>query len=343
MKTKLRYILLPFTLLYSAVLFVRHKLFDLGILKSTQPQVKTLVIGNLALGGTGKTPHTELLIERLKSENKIAILSRGYGRKTKGFILADNHSRPDIIGDEPHQIHKKFPKTPLAVCEDRVVGIKKLTELFKDLDLIILDDAFQHRRLSPHSSLLLTTYQNPFFDDILLPAGNLRDIKSRKKAADYIIVSKCPEDLSTNIMSDFRAEIKPSRNQKLFFSSIEYGSPLNFEGGDIPKECGVILVSGIAKPESFYSYCKSKFEVLEILEYVDHYDFLGKDLKAMENKLIKFANKNTVILCTEKDFYKLSSLFSESKFKQSLYFLPMRAHILEQEEDFINSIKNSIQ
>ncbi len=300
----LRYLLFPFAVLYDLITRSRNFLYDIGVLKSISFDIPVIAVGNLSVGGTGKTPFIEYLVSKyLKENKKIAILSRGYKRKTKGFILLnDTHTALDV-GDEPLQFFKKFGKQiSIAVDAKRVNGIKQLLKL-KSFDIILLDDAFQHRSVKASTYILLTKYQDLYTNDYLLPTGNLREHKNGAKRADIIVVSKCPSDLSKQEQNRIQSELNLKANQKLLFSTITYdnelkgGNPLHIEK---LKHKEIILVTGIANPSPLIIYLKSKHIKIKHLNYPDHYFFSNKDIKNI-NQL----SKNHIILTTEKDFVRL--------------------------------------
>ena len=218
----MRILLLPIALAYHIVLTIRHKLYDWHILKSTRFEEPVICVGNLNLGGTGKTPHTEYLINLLKDNYHVATLSRGYGRKTNGFKQAENTSTYEDLGDEPMQYFKKFPDIQVAVDEDRVDGVRKLLKSEITPEVILLDDAFQHRRIEAGLNILLTEYQRLYTDDYLFPTGTLRDVRSAAKRADFIVVSKAPKDLKEDEKRQIINKLKPTEKQKVFFSYLEY-------------------------------------------------------------------------------------------------------------------------
>ncbi|TDQ19405.1 lipid-A-disaccharide kinase [Algoriphagus boseongensis] len=303
-------LLAPVALIFRLVTGVRNFLYDQGLLKSHKGEIPTLVVGNLSVGGTGKTPHVEFLISQFKEEKKIASLSRGYGRKTKGFLQLSLASLPEEVGDEPLQLFQKFKgEIPVFVNEDRVLGIQKIKSLIPQLDLVILDDAFQHRKLKADFYLLLTPYSKPFSRDFLMPMGRLRESRNGAKRADAVIVSKCPGSLSKEEKNQFRNELLPylSSEVPVLFSSIKYGKPYSL-GSEYDFTGKVILISGLADDRLFIDYSRKEYHVLESFSFPDHYSYSEDDLDIFLEAAQIHQSQNPVFLCTEKDAEKLKSL-----------------------------------
>ncbi len=339
---RLRHLLYPLSLPYHLITAVRNQAFDMGILKSKSFDVPVLAIGNLSTGGTGKTPMTEFLIKHLK-EKKIGLVSRGYGRKTKGLILATPQHRFDEIGDEPHQIFHKFPQIKMALAEKRVEGIQVLLETEKP-DLILLDDAYQHRYVKAGFNILLTTYANPFYSDFILPAGNLRESRNGKKRANMMVVTKCPDNLSKDEAIKIQRKLRPEKGQSVYFAGLEYGEPVNYLGkGLVPKspassgsvqaleggqgDDSIILLTGIANPTPMREFLDKSYKIIRHLKYPDHHNFNTGDLEE-----IRKANSVYSILTTEKDWVRLNGLLEEDVLK-NIYYLPMQMKILFGEEE----------
>ncbi len=309
----LRKILFPFSLLYALVVRYRNYLYDAGIKKSTVFRTKTICIGNLSVGGTGKTPMTEYLIGQLKNDHKVAVLSRGYKRKSTGFLLADEQSSVESLGDEPYQIHNKFPKIAVAVDADRRNGIALLEKQIKP-DVILLDDAFQHRKVKAGLNILLTAYGKLYCDDWYLPTGNLRDSKREAKRADVIVVTKCPSNISNEQQKQLRDKIRPNANQQLLFSCLvnDAGFHSRKEVVDISAFKGkkVSLVTGIADSQPLKTYLEGRGLAFEHLSYTDHHFFTTKELV--------YLNSKEVVITTEKDFMRLKEHIG------ALYYIPVR-------------------
>ncbi len=313
MLSYLRLLLWPFSLLYGIVITLRNKAYDWGILKSTGFDIPIIVVGNLAVGGAGKSPMTEYLIRMLSHSHKVATLSRGYGRKTKGFLLVEDNHDSIAVGDEPLQFKRKYPKITVAVCEDRVEGVIKLK---KDHDLIILDDAFQHRALKPGFSILLLEYNSLFQPKLLLPAGNLRDTFSQRKRADIIVISKSPESLSEDEKQKAVNRVHASFNQPVLFSYLKYGQPywLNHEKKMIDKleeninqDDVVLVVTGIANPSLLVEYLKRQAKEVYLLKYADHHQYTERDIRSISAKFELIKDRNKRIVTTEKDAQRLKA------------------------------------
>ncbi|TDO21801.1 tetraacyldisaccharide 4'-kinase [Pedobacter duraquae] len=325
MLTYLRFILLPFSLLYALVIVTRNKLYDWGIFSSFQFDLPVISVGNLAVGGSGKTPATEYLV-RLLSQYKIAILSRGYGRKTKGFLLADQLATADTIGDEPLQYFHKFKNVTVAVCEDRVKGIKLLRDTH---DLIILDDAFQHRSVLPGLSLLLFEFSKLRRRQWMLPAGNLREPFQGYRRADVILVTKCPdsgvEERELLVNKFNKTEHKP-----VYFSSIKYGSlvPVYRINLPVPVTPKVFLLTGIANSEPLLSYIKSRYEVLDQFRFPDHHVFTVAEIKQLTEAFRSAPEKEKIIITTEKDSKRLlGGAIKELLVNLPVFYLPIQMEL----------------
>lgn len=305
----LRKLLWPFSLIYGFITFLRNKCYDLGIFETYRIPNKSICVGNLSVGGTGKTPHVAYLADYLSSNLETSILSRGYGRKTKGFMLVDEFSSAEKVGDEPLFYHAHFnKKVHVAVCEKRKLGILELNKLFPTNELIILDDAFQHRAVKAGFSILLTEFNDLFSSDLVLPAGNLREWKSGKNRANCVIVTKCPAEINEQEKNKIATKIGVKR-ERVFFSSIKYASmkPLQLQVSD-PK--AILLVTGIANPNPLIRHLKSKYRV-DHLHFDDHHAFTKEEIAKIHQKFDTFARGEKIILTTEKDFMRLKNFASE--------------------------------
>jgi len=296
----LRKIAFPISLIYATVVHVRNFLYDVNIFKSKTFSTPTISVGNLSVGGTGKTPMIEYLISHLSKEYKTAVLSRGYRRKSNGFVLASASSNVEELGDEPYQIHSKFSEVAVAVDTDRRNGIAQL-EAKVSPDLILLDDAYQHRKVLPTVSILLTSYFDLYCDDWYLPTGNLRDSKKEAKRANIIVVTKCPEELSNSEQSEIIKKLKPQTDQEVLFSYLVYSevyseSKTRLEIAALKKE-KITLVTGIANPEPLVLHLKNNGHSFEHFRFRDHHFFNNEELKTLNSK--------EFILTTEKDFVRL--------------------------------------
>ncbi|MGN6532542.1 MAG: tetraacyldisaccharide 4'-kinase [Ginsengibacter sp.] len=341
-----RYILLPFSFLYGGIIWVRNKLFDKSILRSATFNFPLICVGNLAVGGTGKTPMVEYLIKMLQDKYNVATLSRGYKRKTKGFAIANEETLAVDIGDEPMQLHKKFPGITVAVAEERVVGIPQLLFEKPQTEVIILDDAFQHREVKAGLNILLTDYNNLYNKDILLPAGDLRDIKSSSKRAQIIIVTKCKADLNEEEKNDITKELKPLPYQKVFFTTIAYGHLYHLftkEISEPEKESEVLLICGIANPEPLKKLLTHAVASYELLQFKDHHIFTTDDLKDIKQHFSKIVNWKKIMVTTEKDAVRLTK-FEKELASFPIYVLPMEHQFLfNQQAEFESLVLDFIQ
>lgn len=332
----LRLLLFPFSLLYGMAIILRKKLYDWKIISSTKFDLPIICVGNLAVGGSGKTPTTEYLV-RLLSKEKVAILSRGYGRKTKGFILADESATAERIGDEPLQYYKKFKQVTVAVCEDRVTGINQLKDTH---DVIILDDAFQHRKVNAGFNILLFEYSKLGNFQFLLPAGNLRDVFSSRKRADVLLVTKSPVPMLHVDQQNSINELQPNTNQPVFHSYLKYGE-LNAlyknekRNLDSVKNADIYLLTGIANPEPLIQELKKYTDSIHHHRYADHYAFSLDDIKRLKTDFETGNKKEKIIITTEKDSQRLKATgFEDLLVNLPAYYLPIEVDLFE--EDKIN-------
>lgn len=307
-------LLYPFALIYGLITWVRNKLFDWGFLKQTKFEVPILSIGNLSMGGTGKTPHIEYFISKYKATHKIAVVSRGFGRKTEGFRYVSSNDFSENVGDEPLQIKKKFDEITVAVGEDRVKAIQIVLKENHEVNLILLDDAFQHRYVKRSLNILLTEYSNPFWTDLMLPAGRLREFRFGWKRADTIIITKCPETIDLKIPQSIKS--KP-----VYFSRIAYKNPILLQGQLFKK---IVLVTGIANPLPLLEYLKAEgFELINHFNFSDHHNFSGSDISNILSK--GNSEKDAMLLTTEKDWMRLKP-FLENK-DINLAYIPIGVEI----------------
>jgi tetraacyldisaccharide 4'-kinase len=307
----IRFILFPISLVYGIVTWIRNIFFDLGILLSKSFEIPVISVGNLSTGGTGKTPHIEYLIRLLGQEYKIAVLSRGYKRITRGFIIADENSTPAEIGDEPCQFYSKFKNIIVAVDEKRKRGITNLLKLSSPPDIILMDDAFQHRYVEPGLSVLLTDYHKIYSHDYMLPTGTLREFRGNAKRADIIVVTKTSKILSPITKKSIQEEIKPQSHQKLLYSYINYSSFLPIGGIDfIPdgrkRYNTIIIVAGIANTYPLEFYLRSFCDEIQLLQFPDHYSYSQKDIVKIMEVFDGIITQNKVIVTTEKDLMRIS-------------------------------------
>lgn len=336
--------MLPFALVYWAITTLRNLMFDLHILPSADFKIPMIVVGNLSVGGTGKTPHVEYLIRLLQPKFSVATLSRGYGRLTKGYRLADVNDGTAEIGDEPLQYFRKFPEINVAVDESRRNGIHQLLKLQPTPDVILLDDAFQHRWVKPGYSLLLTDYQYLYSDDYLLPSGRLRESRRGARRANTIIVTKTPNVLSPFVRRDIIERLKPRPHQQVLFSYIRYGEWVQFGSGNdqSPQQRRVntiLLVTGIANPSPLEEYLRKSCEELVTLSFADHHRY---DLKDMENISVTFENivsRNKLIITTEKDAMRLLNPLYEAWInKMPWHYIPMEVEFHGTDKELFTNI-----
>ncbi|MBT8394162.1 MAG: tetraacyldisaccharide 4'-kinase [Flavobacteriaceae bacterium] len=329
----LRKILFPFVPVYYLVSSIRNKLFDLNILKSKSYNIPLICIGNLSVGGTGKTPLIEYLIRLLKNDYSLATLSRGYKRNTTGFILANDKTNVEELGDEPFQIKNKFKDILVAVDGNRQNGIEQLLALNDPPEIILLDDGFQHRKVKAGLSILLTQYSKLYVNDIVLPTGDLRESRSGAKRADIIIVTKCPENLKDEERTEIISILNVSSNQRIFFSTISYSDTIFSKeisySFDKLSSTDFTLITGIADSGPLIDYLNSKGLSFNHFDFKDHYNFNEKDIMTFNNQ--------EFLLTTEKDYMRLKNKVDNSK----LYYLPIETRIFNDRE-FDKMIKDFI-
>lgn len=331
---KWRRILWPFSLLYGSITGVRNLAFDRKLLKSEKFSIPVIAIGNLSTGGTGKTPMVEFIIRNLPSV-KWGVVSRGYGRTTKGLFLPEAGSSASQMGDEPRQILNNFPSIKMALSEKRAPAVAALAN---QCEAILLDDAFQHRYVEANSYILLTTYGQPYFEDMILPAGNLRESARGRKRASVIVVTKCPPDLGAGECHEFREKLKVHDYQKVFFSTLNYQPARNVNDELLPAESEVTLVSGIANALHFEKEAERHFKVLNYYRFKDHHRFSKSQIENF-NRLLEDGNK---ILTTQKDLVRLREQISEAGM-QNLYALPVEATMLFNENEmFLRLIREKL-
>jgi tetraacyldisaccharide 4'-kinase len=340
-----------FSILYGIVVSFRNFCYDNKIFKSKEYDLPIISVGNITVGGTGKTPHTEFLLRMLKDQFSVAVLSRGYKRKTKGFKLVEVSDTHYAVGDEPLQIKQKFPDVVVAVCEKRTKGVEKIKELYPDMSLIILDDAFQHRQITPGISILLNNYNAPISEDYLLPLGRLREKKSSSHRANVVIYSKCPTELKPIEIRILTKEMDLSPYQHLLFSTIKYHNLKSvffddeIELNDL-KKYNLLALTGIARPGNLTDLLEMKSNSLIHLKYPDHYNFKKKDVNTILKTFAKIENEK-IIVVTEKDAVRIksSNLFPED-FKKYIYSIPIEVELLcteDEKKQFENQIINYVR
>ncbi len=329
-----RFLLFPFSIIYGLITSLRNFLFDKGFLKSYQFDIPIICVGNLNVGGTGKTPQIEYLIRFLSDKYRLATLSRGYKRETKGFVLANDSSDAKILGDEPFQFFSKFKDILVAVDENRKNGIENLLSLKNKPEIILLDDAYQHRKVKAGFYILLTTYNDLFCDDYILPVGNLRESRKNSDRANLIVVTKCPKNLNLDNQNSIKSKLKLNNNQQLFFSFIDYDNDLFSEKDSIEiksiLKLDKILIAGIANPKPFFEFLKQENDL--ILEFNDHHNFSENDIQK-----IKELSSNRIIVTTEKDYVRLKNNSIEN-----LYYLPIKSSFINNSNVFEKTILSYI-
>ena len=341
------YLLAPAAFLFHGITAARNFLFDRGLIPSQKSPVPTLVVGNLSVGGTGKTPWVEFLVRKLRDEVAVGTLSRGYGRKTKGFIQVLPTSTAAEVGDEPLQLYTHFKEeVPVFVGEDRVGATQKIQQLCPDLQLLILDDAFQHRNLNPDFRILLTSYSSLFSKDYLLPMGRLRESRAGAKRADVVVVTKCPAKLSQDEKNKLVEDLAPFLNSEadLFFSSLNYGRPYQVAGPKQTEVTAVLALAGLADNAPFFTYCKQQYAVVDSFSFPDHYAYKPEDAARILEVLGQEKGKNAVLLTTEKDAVKLKSLAATEMWsKISIFALPIQVALDPiQEEQLLQRLRKNL-
>lgn len=349
---KTRKWLLPLSWVYGSVVYLRNKLFDWKILEQKKFDIPIICVGNITVGGTGKTPHTEYIVKLLLDNGyRVAVLSRGYGRKTNGYILADENSTSRTIGDEPFQIKQKFPEIYLAVDGDRRNGIKKLMKLANPPQVIVLDDAFQHRYVKPSLSVLLTDYNRPMNTDKLLPAGTLREPFSNAHRASIIIATKCPDDMQPIQIRIMTHDLDLFPYQTLFFTNFKYDKlravfPNEKKELNLSELRGktVLLVTGIASPLPMICELKKYTDKIEEMIYPDHHAFSSKDIKDIKKRFESIFSENKIIVVTEKDATRLIVRKDiDQDFAKAIYSLPIEVSFIENKELFNDKILNHVR
>ena len=333
----------PLSWLYGMVVHIRHKLFDLKILRSEEFDIPVVCIGNLTVGGTGKTPVAELLIERFSEHYRVGVLSRGYRRRTKGFVLSTPASSARTIGDEPRQMKLKYPSVPVAVCEKRAEGIRLLRKAHPEIELIILDDAFQHRYVEPWVNILLMDYNNPVYRDRLLPWGRLRDTRNQIHRANFVLVTKCPDDLNPLDMRIVINSLGLFPYQSLYFTRMRQGeiTPLFADRavGKVREGDPVIAMSGIANPVPLLESLRKRFDVVAELTFDDHHTYRLSDMRRLE--ALFAAYPDAVVLTTEKDAVKLTNRKKVPEaVQQRLYYVPIHvSFVADSESEFLRQLE----
>lgn len=340
-------LLLPLSIIYGGVVGIRNFLFHIGILKSRRFSVPVLCVGNITVGGTGKTPHTELIIAELRKNFRVACLSRGYKRKTSGFILSDEKSTAREIGDEPMQIKNKFPDILVACDSNRVRGIEKLQALPQPPEVVVLDDAFQHRYVQADKNIILVDYNRPVYDDCLLPAGRLRENTGSLKRADYIIVTKCPSNLQPIERRILSKHLKIKPYQHLFFTKLGYGPITSLsskaEQITLQPDSHILCLTGIAQPGPYVEHLKTYTSHITELRYSDHHHFTKKDIQHIERTFQEIKHAEKYIFTTEKDAVRLKNTELPKELKRQIYYIPVVPVFIQDEDLFLNEITEYVR
>jgi tetraacyldisaccharide 4'-kinase len=336
-----RVLLYPFALIYGALVWWRNRLYDAKFFTSIGFTVPVITIGNLSTGGTGKTPHVEYLVRLLQYQYQVATMSRGYKRHTQGFLVADEQSNALRIGDEPMQYHMKYPELVVSVAEERMIGIPALLQKRPDVDVIILDDAYQHRSVKAGLTILITDYSRPFYADHILPFGSLRESRSAYKRANVIVVSKCPANMSIADADKMKQLIAPLPNQRVFFTGIQYDAPyslINRAPVDITGK-NIILVCGIARPDPLVAFLNSIAADVHTLTYKDHHYFVSADLEEIKTAHDNWNVADKVIVTTEKDAARLHlHLDKLAAWGITIAVVPIEVRVLFNKEHEFNGI-----
>ncbi len=341
-----RYLLFPFSFIYGGIVWLRNWLFDTKILKSACFNFPIICVGNLAVGGTGKTPMTEYLIRMLKDKHALATISRGYKRKTKGYGLANENTTALEIGDEPMQFHKKFPEVAVAVGEERMEAIPQLLQDRPGTEVIILDDAFQHRSVQAGLNILLTEYKNLYTRDFMLPAGDLRDVRASARRAGMVVVTKCRHDMSAEKKQRVTDELNLLAHQSIYFTEILYARPYHLFSKQplhISSHTDALLITGIANPKPLKDYLTAQLHSYDMLRYADHHIFDSDDLKEIKKHFARIKSSDKIMVTTEKDGVRLQKFESELA-GFPVYVLPIQHSFLFGEaEKFNEEVENFIR
>jgi len=341
--------LYPLSLLYGFITGIRNFLYDFGIIPAEEFDLPVISVGNITVGGTGKTPHTEYLAGLLRENFKVATLSRGYKRKTRDFRIASSSSMVREIGDEPMQIFRKFPDVFVTVDRNRVHGVNRILDAKPETEVIILDDAFQHRRITPGLSILLSDFERLIVRDHMLPYGNLRESKENIRRADIILITKSPENLSPIQRRLIVKEVDKAPYQNLYFTSLKYKTPLPvfnyqnreeqiFEIAD-PAECGIVLITGISNPLPLKEYLQKTFGEITHLSFPDHYNFKEKDIASVSTAYNDLKSQKKYLFTTEKDAVRLREFTNIAEpMRSAFFYIPIGIYFLNDDMDEFNNM-----
>ena len=344
---KTRRLLYPFSLIYGLIMLIRRALYHKRLLNSQTLAISTICIGNLRVGGTGKTPHAEYLIRLLSPQHKVGFLSRGYGRKSRGAFLAEEFPPKEItsssIGDEPMQIYQKFPDIKVAVAEQRVLGLQRLMDKHPDTEIVLLDDAYQHLAINSGLKILLTEYADPYYNDLPFPAGNLREFPLTAKEADIILVTKSPKKLADSERETIRKRLKLQTAQHCFYTIYIYSDPIpeNDEANvfSLQHKTKIILLTGIARPEPLYAHLAEKYEIVKHFQFRDHYQYTVSDIDEISTYIKKQQIENIAIITTEKDYARWNRTAIEKELSHfPIFTVGIEVRFLFDEEEKFNTL-----
>ncbi|MDR1155636.1 MAG: tetraacyldisaccharide 4'-kinase [Bacteroidales bacterium] len=337
----MKLLLFPFSLLYGIITFVRNRLYDWKWIPSVQyDDVYVIGVGNITVGGTGKTPFVEYLARLLSQDCRVAVLSRGYKRTTRGFRFVDDHSTPGETGDEPYQIKRKFPGIVVAVDASRVEGIARIRSAFPDIQVILLDDAFQYRRIRPNLSIILTDYNRPLYRDGMLPGGRLREWPCFARRADVMVVTGSPAGMSVEEQQNIAGRYSSIFPHALFFAAVRYGEPLTVfpHGKPLPasdlQQYDVLLVTGIASPGPFEAYMRQRAASVQTVTYPDHHAFSARDVKNIIERWNAIRSTHKILMTTEKDAVRLQQTAIPDRMAKCSYYVPIEVDFTGGESDF---------
>lgn len=351
LRKKISWCLLPLTMWYAVGVAVRNLLFDLGILKQHPSPITTIGVGNIACGGTGKTPHVEYLLRLLQNEYRTALLSRGYRRKSKGFQADDStmsmNERVQLLGDEPAMVAQKFPQVQVTVCEKRVEGMQHLVEMEEPPQVVVLDDVYQHRHIKPSLNILLTEYGKPYFKDRILPYGDLRESRKAHRRADIIVVTKSPAKINPIERRNITNQLKAHRHQKVYFSYLRYGDIVPINGGtpiSLDQVRNALVVTGIANPTPMLRHLKQSCKV-QHLSFGDHHAFSKDDIEKIRAAYESLPQEQRIIVTTEKDAVRLMSESCQEALQGiPIYSLPIEVVFHEnKEESFDEAVTSRVK
>ena len=334
----------PLGWIYGIFTRTRNRLYDNGRLKSASFGIPVINIGNITVGGTGKTPHTEYTASLIKDRYRTVVLSRGYGRHTKGFIMSDEHSDSGLIGDEPMQIKSRFPDLDMAVCEDRTTGINRIIGLCHP-DVVILDDAYQHRKVTPSLNILLVNWHRDILRDAMLPAGRLRESAKGRCRAHIIIVTKCPSDLTPQEMDSMAQRLRVQPQQQVFFTTLDYGRPylLDDPGQTLTvSQVPVLAVTGIASPCLMIQELERMGHSVTLMNYPDHHRFSKKEIEHISSRL-ESLGPQAIIMTTAKDAARLKDMNLDPDLRSRIYVLPVGVSFLRDADKYSQAIIEHVE